>query len=322
MFTSLSGHVVAVDAVVRYACGCVEDRGRVAFAHPDEKTLRAHMIHRLVAWHDHGADLSRVVAHASALETDVLHEFLKLDAARQFVPKVVSRCAQGSCASPHRGLIVPPHLHLPPIFGGAPSFVYAGKSITTNRVHGAGIEPIYLDWGIGSGTHANTDTALFSPSAEARATGTASLVTTNANFPLDTWKLTGTMTANATRAITEAACFDVSTKAPATTVSTAISSASTGTLVVTAATGFPGAGNYDIQVLTEVMTVTAGQGTTSWTVTRGAHGATALASIASGSAVVGGVSTAGGNGMVLADFAVINLNSGDSISFTITLQYT
>ena len=48
----------------------------------------------------------------------------------------------------------------------------------------------------------------------------------------------------------------------------------TTTLNVTSATGFPGSGNYTISVNGEQMTVTAGQGTTAWTVTRGANGTT------------------------------------------------
>jgi hypothetical protein len=44
---------------------------------------------------------------------------------------------------------------------------------------------------------------------------------------------------------------------------------------LTSAAGFPGAGNYYIMVDSEQMQVTAGQGTTTWTVTRGTNGTTA-----------------------------------------------
>lgn len=47
------------------------------------------------------------------------------------------------------------------------------------------------------------------------------------------------------------------------------------TVVVTSATGLPGAGNYTLWIDSEQMTVTAGQGTTSLTVTRGVNGTTA-----------------------------------------------
>jgi hypothetical protein len=57
------------------------------------------------------------------------------------------------------------------------------------------------------------------------------------------------------------------------------------TITVNSANNFPPSGNYQIQVDSEVMTVTAGQGTTTWTVTRGANG-TAIASHASGTTVL------------------------------------
>lgn len=47
------------------------------------------------------------------------------------------------------------------------------------------------------------------------------------------------------------------------------------TVVVSSAAGFPGSGNYDILVESERMTVTGGQGTTTWTVTRGVSGTSA-----------------------------------------------
>jgi phage tail sheath protein FI len=46
-------------------------------------------------------------------------------------------------------------------------------------------------------------------------------------------------------------------------------------LTVASVTGFPTAGDFTITVDTEAMTVTAGQGTTTWTVTRGVNGTTA-----------------------------------------------
>lgn len=65
-----------------------------------------------------------------------------------------------------------------------------------------------------------------------------------------------------------------------TTLTAGITSSAT-TLTVASAAGFPSSGNYSIQVDDEQMTVTAGQGTTTWTVTRGANGTTAVAHAAS-----------------------------------------
>ncbi len=60
----------------------------------------------------------------------------------------------------------------------------------------------------------------------------------------------------------------------ATTLDGAINNSVT-TITVTSADDFPGAGNYRVRIGSEILEVTAGQGTTSWTVTRGADSSTA-----------------------------------------------
>ena len=86
-----------------------------------------------------------------------------------------------------------------------------GKGIIAQRMFGATpsqAEPKFVAWGTGAGTAAATDTTLFTESAEARTSGTGSAVTTtNTN---DTHQVTGTITATATRAITNAGVFDAS----------------------------------------------------------------------------------------------------------------
>jgi hypothetical protein len=62
--------------------------------------------------------------------------------------------------------------------------------------------------------------------------------------------------------------------AAGTTTTAQITSGGT-TLAVTGHASFPTSGNYNIQVGREIMTVTAGQNTNSWTVTRGVGGTTA-----------------------------------------------
>jgi hypothetical protein len=59
-----------------------------------------------------------------------------------------------------------------------------------------------------------------------------------------------------------------------TTLSGAISNSAT-TIAVAAATGFPSAAQFRILIDAEILLVTGGAGTTSWTVTRGAEGTTA-----------------------------------------------
>jgi hypothetical protein len=85
----------------------------------------------------------------------------------------------------------------------------AGRDILTNRILGSGTEPKFIGWGTGAGTAAVADTTLFTESAEARATGTSSRVTSLvAN---DTYQVVGTLTASAPRTITNAGLLDAST---------------------------------------------------------------------------------------------------------------
>jgi Multicopper oxidase len=71
---------------------------------------------------------------------------------------------------------------------------------------------------------------------------------------------------------------------PKTTTRPNATSAGQPTITVASASGFPGSGPYYIRIDSEVMRVTAGQGTTTWTVDRGQLGTTA-ASHASGATV-------------------------------------
>lgn len=59
------------------------------------------------------------------------------------------------------------------------------------------------------------------------------------------------------------------------TLNGAIATTGATSLTITSAAGFPGSGNYDILIDNEEMTVTAGQGTTTWTITRGVNGTAA-----------------------------------------------
>ena len=84
--------------------------------------------------------------------------------------------------------------------------VNGGLAIITNRMVGAGTEPKWVDWGVGTDGPFLTDTAMGSAAAEDRATGDSSRVQTAvAN---DTYQVVGTLTAEAERAITEAGLFD------------------------------------------------------------------------------------------------------------------
>lgn len=86
-------------------------------------------------------------------------------------------------------------------------FTSAGKAAATAALVAANTMK-YLGWGTGSG-QTSTSNALASASAEARTTGTMSQVTTTVTN--DTLQVVGTITASATRAITEVGVFDAST---------------------------------------------------------------------------------------------------------------
>lgn len=101
-----------------------------------------------------------------------------------------------------------------------------------------------------------------------------------------------------------------------TTLSAAISTTGETSMTVTSAAQFPGSGNYYVQIDSEVVQVTAGQGTTTWTITRGALGTTA-ATHSNGAAVTGM--------MLFREALTTNktINSGDTVSFpagSLTLQ--
>jgi hypothetical protein len=66
--------------------------------------------------------------------------------------------------------------------------------------------PKYLQWGTGSGAAASANTVTTTSTTESRTSGTASQQTTSVTN--DTYRVTGTITAAGTRAITEVGVFD------------------------------------------------------------------------------------------------------------------
>lgn len=207
------------------------------------------------------------------------------------------------------------------------AFLFKGREIVSGRLTGAAsptqTEPKNLGWGIGAGTVAQNDVAPFAEAAEARVVGTSSLVTNvTAN---DTYQVVGTITSASNQTITETFLSDSASKPAATTAPSGITNVAT-SLTVASAAGFPGSGNYNVQLDSEVLTVTAGQGTTTWTVTRAANG-TAAAAHSAAVVVTGGNapgSTAVTNGSLLihASFTGLALNIGDSLSATTKLSFS
>lgn len=203
-----------------------------------------------------------------------------------------------------------------------------GREIMTGRMRGSTptqAEPLFIGWDTGGFTGAVTDVNAFGESAESRITGTSSLTTTTTTN--DTYQVVGTMTATGARTITAVLLSDTSAKPFATTVTggTAVGSNSGTTLTVAAS--YTPANNTYIQIRTEVLQVTAGSGTTSLTVTRGANGSTAISTIANSDPVTAGnppgVSTVtSGNLFVHGEHGSTTLANGESIAYTVTVKVT
>lgn len=224
----------------------------------------------------------------------------------------------------------------------AATATYAGRSLMWALVKGAGspTEPKNIGWGDSSVTgSANQDVALFKPQTEARVAGTSTFITTS--FLADTYQVSGTITCtNGGKTITEAGLFDTTTAASSTTIATSSQAAAATTITLGAAVG-PASGNFYIQVENEVQLVTAGQNTTTMTVTRAQLGSTSAAhavgvtvtsgadGLANTNASLGGqtatyanTTAKGGTMFAHADFAGIALAVNDSIAFTWKDQLT
>lgn len=84
-----------------------------------------------------------------------------------------------------------------------------GLEVIATRLKGDGGDPIYLAWGTGAGTPAVTDTTLFTEASEARVEGVAEIITVGTEN--DTYRVTGAMTADGAKTITNWGLFDAPT---------------------------------------------------------------------------------------------------------------
>jgi len=201
------------------------------------------------------------------------------------------------------------------------------KDLITSWINGGTpTAPKAVGWGNSTAapTAAATDVAPFGEAAEARVTGTSSVVTTTTTN--DTYQVVGTITSASGQTINESILAVATTKPFSTTVTggTAVGSA-VGTTLTVAASYTP-ANNTYIQVRGEVMQVTAGTGTTSLTVARGQNGSTASASIANSDPVTLGnpPGTSGNNGDLFmhASYTGLALSTGDALQATWQLKLT
>jgi hypothetical protein len=219
----------------------------------------------------------------------------------------------------------------------AGSVTFPGRSLLVSRLKGNMSEPLNIGWGTGTFTGStNANVNLFTPATEARTAGTSSGITTS--YLADTYQVTGSITATAAKTITEVGLFDTSTLSPTTTLAATATAGAT-SITLGAAGTLPGANNYYVQMNGETMLVTAGQGTTLVTVTRGQFNNAAVSGASGASVTLGGdggarvswtlggqtasvPAASGGDCFAHADFGGLSLNSGDSILFTITDQFS
>jgi hypothetical protein len=91
--------------------------------------------------------------------------------------------------------------------------VNGGKGIVTNRIKGAGTEPVNVGWGTGAGTTAAADTTLFTEALVSLSAGTSDhtagtstqQTTTTTN---DTYQVVATRTATGAGTVTNAGLWD------------------------------------------------------------------------------------------------------------------
>jgi hypothetical protein len=206
-----------------------------------------------------------------------------------------------------------------------------GDEMVSGRMIGSTptqVEPNKIVWGTGSGTATKNDIAAFGEGPEAATTGTSSQVTTTTTN--DTYQVVGTITATGGRTITNVALKDNATLVAQNTIAAGgIVGSAVSTTMNTATNYSPGTNNY-VQVThgttSEVMQVTAGNGTSVLTVVRAQNGTSALSTIAAADIVIAGnipgqTGVTGGNVFLHADFTGLPLGTNDSIQFTIKTQF-
>jgi hypothetical protein len=90
-----------------------------------------------------------------------------------------------------------------------------GREVFTNRLNGGGTVPNFVHWGLNNPAvvAAITQTALASPSSEARVQGNVTRVSsgTGGMLELDIFRVTGTLIVDANKIIGEVGLFDAST---------------------------------------------------------------------------------------------------------------
>jgi len=191
------------------------------------------------------------------------------------------------------------------------------RSSLVNAIVGSGYalsEPQYIAWGTGSGTVQATDITLFNP-VQVPVSGTVSTLTTSTSG--DTYLCSATLTASGHYNITNIGLFTTGATPAVGTLTSQVNPGAT-TIQISGYNAFPNTFPFNIQVLSEVMTVISGNGTNTYNVIRGANGSSMMTTIIPSLTTVVGQA---GFMFLKSSFPGIGLQYGDSIKFNISIQF-
>jgi hypothetical protein len=191
------------------------------------------------------------------------------------------------------------------------------RSSLVNVIVGSGYslsKPQYIAWGTGSGTVQATDIALFKP-IQVPVSGTVSTVTTSTSG--DTYLCSATLTSSGVNSITNIGLFTTGATPAVGTLTSQVNPGAT-TIQISGYNAFPNTFPFNIQVLSEVMTVISGNGTNTYNVIRGVNGSSMMTTIIPSLTTVVGQA---GFMFLKSSFPGIGLQYGDSIKFNISIQF-
>ena len=191
------------------------------------------------------------------------------------------------------------------------------RSSLVNVIVGSGYslsKPQYIAWGTGSGTVQATDIALFNP-IQMPISGTVSTITTSTSG--DTYLCSATLTSSGVNSITNIGLFTTGATPAVGTLTSQVNPGAT-TIQISGYNAFPNTFPFNIQVLSEVMTVISGNNTNIYNVIRGANGSSMMTTIIPSLTTVVGQA---GFMFLKSSFPGIGLQYGDSIKFNISIQF-